>query len=282
MSKLSIMTITYDRWIPYLKCLKSIKPVLTEDIKLEIYVDSKLSKRKFNFKKFLTKFILGKSNYIYRWGGNYIGQSRDIMLSWCTSNYCMICDDDDKLNTKVAKEYFDWILDYYGNSLDVVNFDYHPDIKNRHIMYKVFNPYYMKWRDERNSPNDLRMGTSTIFSVKMYKELPEEYKFRLTHVDDMIPMYILYLKSKNIYRIDDQLIIRCRGRKSLGNTTNETKFKDLVYSCQVVFDYIKNNLPDHHYIMDNIADNIEWYSINKSGELFGLRVGKEIRKLINN
>jgi hypothetical protein len=218
------MTVTYDRFKSYIRCIKSVKPVLSEEVKLEVVIDSKLSWYKVILKYIITYLILFNKNFKIMIGGDCIGKSRHKMLINTNADYVMILDDDDYLNTE---EFLKVPLDKLN--LGLYNFDYYPsNYEGKELVEKV-RCKFKDWFD--NEDEGINVGTSTIFSVRNYVELKPNQQFILRYVDDMLPFHIMYLKSYYVGRINSNLVIRGRNDDSLMLSKNTLdKYVELVYS----------------------------------------------------
>lgn len=263
------MTITYDRFIPYLRTINSVKHSLDDKVKLEILVDSKLSDFKFQVKKFLTKIVLGKSNYTYGRGMNCIGLSRDYMLENTKSEYVIILDDDDMLNSKAFNRFlFLTNLHFY----DLINFDY--QLNSNKLRGEEFNdikpPEWNLWFAK--SIKGINVGTSTIFKVDLYRSLDEFHKFNLTKVDDMVPFHVMYHKTNNILAINDLLVLRCRGKNSLMNSSDDIKLDELceainLFRYYLYYDKTRSKEKNKIIFKITLSNQIHYHTI-KSGTEF--------------
>lgn len=234
---ISIMTVTYDRFIPYINTLLSIKPALNSKIKLEVIVDSKLSTFKFLVKSLLTKLILWNSNYTYKRGKDCIGKSRHHMLSETKSSHVLIVDDDDVLNWESLL----WLT----NSIDLSN---HQLINFNYIPYDSYRPTVPRNTDLKrgynwilwfgDSVDGIKVGTSTIFSVNLYKSIWPKYIFNLSKVDDFIPFHVMYHQVDDVLFTNANLVLRNRGNDSLMNSSDEVKMSDLFESIRAFWNYL--------------------------------------------
>lgn len=262
------MTVTYDRFLPYFKTIKSIKPSLSDLVKLEILVDSKLPTWKFLTKKLITKLILGTSNYSYVRGLNCIGATRNYMVKNTKSDYVLIVDDDDLLDSSNLE---DLLQSFELSKYNLVNFSYSKPTTLAFIEYDGFNkPTWNLWFSGK--PRGINVGTSTIFRSSFYNKLHSLYEFKLTKVDDMIPFHVMYHLTCSILSIPINLVIRGRGKSSLMNTTDEIKLEELVYSIKTFktyleYDALRSKLENNVIFKIVLSNQIHYHTI-KSGTDF--------------
>lgn len=259
---------TYDRMTPYLRCLRSIKPAIYRgsDIDLAIRVDTKLSKPKYYLKKFLTKLVLGSSQYTFDWGRECIGKSRNLMISQCDSEFFMNFDDDDLLNAnnllKVCSESI--------SEFDIINFDYYASESVTELsMSECTKGNWIPKYWFNNSDLGVAVGQSSIFKRSIYPS-NKKYQYHRSYVDDMLPNHVMYLEADKIGIINLQIVKRCRGENSLMNTSNFEKFTEIVESLDEFYEYLTNKCAwDIAYsIWKKALSNQLEYHRRKSGETY--------------
>lgn len=239
MNKLSINMVTYDRFSQYVKSIKSVKPLLKgEEYILNIGVDTKLSKPKYYLKKLITKLILGNSNYTFKWAGNCIGASRDILVNRASLRkyiYFMNLDDDDLIIPEAVKK----ITPHTDFQPDIVNFDFYPDTIHQYNMLLEEGRWHPKeWFGcKMHENNEISVGQNSLFKVSLYDSLEPEYKYRLPNIDDFLPNTVMYLRSKIIHTYRGlQVEIRARNTHSLSiDMEDDVRLNECTYSLNEIF-----------------------------------------------
>ena len=270
--KLAILMATYDRFIPYIKSIRSIKPAIKRgsNIFLVIRVDSKLSNFKFVLKMIITRIILGLTQYSYDWGSDCIGKSRDSMIMNTDCDYFLNFDDDDELNASNLKS----LASILRSSIEIYNFDYYPRNK------KVDTIIYEKgsWKPRlwfRKGDTGICIGQSSIFKKSLYLYLTKNVRYNRKYIDDMLPNHIMYLEAKRILYVTFEVVKRCRGENSLMNSYSFEKFSDLIESLDEFKSYLdqlvkKKSLTEHRaQLMWKVTlSNQLTYHHKKSGDEF--------------
>lgn len=270
--KLAILMATYDRFLPYFRCLRSIKPAIKKgsNVSLVIRVDNKLSNFKFVLKMIITRIILGSTQYTYDWGCECLGKSREFMIMNTDCDYFLHIDDDDELNANNLLS----IVEIMNPSVDIYNFDYYPTNKKANIIrYKKGTWKPRLWF--KKGDTGICVGLSSLFKKSLYLNLPKGCRYKRGYIDDMVPNHIMYLEARRITHVTFEVVKRCRGEASLMNSSSFEKFSDLINSLDDFKSYLdqavkKNSLTGYRaQLMWKVAlSNQLTYHHKKSGHEF--------------
>ena len=278
--KLDIIMGTYDRFIPYIKSLNSIKPALKSDnIHLSIGVDTKLSNFKYLAKLIVTKFVLFGCNYSIERARDCIGKTRSYLITDSRINgydYFMNFDDDDLINSdNLIKLVND--PEIYAFNPDIINFSYASNesyfIPSELISYRKRTWLPKEWFNELDT-RTVMVGQSSIFKHRLYNSIPCSKRYFRTQVDDMLPNHVMYLVADKIMYTPSQIVIRNRGESSLMNTTNLTELTEMYESLVELSEFIAYSPEcDGHDIYYQEFWNIVYknhieYHRRKSGDSF--------------
>jgi hypothetical protein len=208
----------------------------------------------------------------------------------------MNLDDDDLLDSVGLKKLLELAKE---NPAEIYNFNLYPTESkykdwNECIKYKAKEFIPGRWFDftrplpsvtSKNLKSGPSIGQNTLFSRDQYLKLPIEYRYSKKWIDDFIPNTVMYLDALSISSFPNvRVIVRNRGKHSLGLDFSYGKVIDLIDSLNIVHDYIYTRFSDDkelaYSIWYTMYYNLRLYHSNKSGNELGKLLDLYFSKLI--
>jgi glycosyltransferase involved in cell wall biosynthesis len=283
MTTVTISVVTYKRiwkWIKLMRNLKKVSEKCPGRIRLNfLFVeDSKSPRITYLIKSTISKLVFGTMS-AHVTGSDNLGESRDLAIDMCSSDWIGFIDDDDYYREDVLG-----VLEYpltQKNSLSpsIINFGMSG---NFYVKSPIYQGYpepknRLRYWDDKNFMGCIpsmacfiRLSEWKSHNFKFGKNIPSEETSRL-----MVFTYIV----PNVYHIGVNLMFRNRGRKSL--------VKDMsIYHRQVIIDNVNNHLDFIYKELNGSshAGTIAGYFVYNYGsylESHGIPDGKSIVQTAN-